>query len=170
MSLPSVSGGFLKSESDTLYVEIPSFVENTSSELETLIKGLDKKPKKVILDLRGNGGGLVEQAIKVASYFVPEGAVLYELGRDANSLETFNVSGANFLDVPLAVLVDGNTASSSEILAGAIQDRQSGKLIGETTYGKAVMQSVIPTPAGGGIRLTTKCYLTPNKRDINKTG
>ena len=170
ISLPSVSGGFLKSEPDTLYIEISSFVENTSSELETLINGLDKTPPKVVLDLRGNGGGLVVQAIRVASYFVPEGVVMFESGRDANLLETFNVSGANFLDVPTAVLVDGNTASSSEILAGAIQDRQSGTLIGETTYGKAVVQSVIPTPAGGGIRLTTKRYLTPNKRDINKTG
>lgn len=172
INLPSVSGGFLKSKPDTFYIEISSFVKNTSSELETLIKGLNEKPKKVILDLRGNGGGLVEQAIKVASYFIPEGIVLYESGRDSNTLNAFNVSGDNYIDIPVAVLIDGNTASSSEILAGAIQDRKTDKLIliGETTYGKAVMQSVIPTPAGGGIRLTTKRYLTPNKRDINKTG
>ena len=170
ISLPSVYGGFLKSEPDTLYIEISSFVENTSNEVETLINGLDKKPKKVILDLRGNSGGLVGQAIKIASYFVPEGVVMFEFGRDTDQLETFSVCGTNFLDVPTAVLIDSNTASSSEILAGAIQDRQSGTLIGETTYGKAVVQTVIPTPVGGGIRLTTKRYLTPNKRDINKTG
>lgn len=170
LNTPSVYGGFLKSEPDTLYIQISSFVSNTTTELETLLNGLDKTPKNIILDLRSNGGGLVDQAIKVASYFVPEGVVMYESGRDESLLEPYRVSGANFLDVPITVLVDENTASSSEILAGAIQDRGTGILIGETTYGKAVVQSVIPTPAGGGIRLTTKRYLTPDQRDINGTG
>ena len=170
VTAPSVSVKFLEQGQDVLYIEITSFSSNTGKELGDLLEGLDREPKSVILDLRDNGGGLVAQAIETARYFIPGGTVFYETGRDQTTLEEYKVSGERFLNVPIVVLVNSNSASASEILAGAIQDQESGTLVGETTYGKAVVQTLFPMPTGGALKLTTKRYLTPDKRDLSKKG
>ncbi|MDD2371805.1 MAG: S41 family peptidase [Firmicutes bacterium] len=166
--IPTVTYKFL--DNDILYVQISSFNESTTSEFQNMLSSLEKNPKKVILDLRDNGGGLVDQSIQIARYFIPGGVVMYETSRDRNTLQTFSVDDQLFLDLPLVVLVNENSASASEILAGAIQDHKSGTLIGDITFGKAVVQTVFPLPTGGALKLTTQRYLTPDKRDINKVG
>lgn len=166
--VPSVTSKLLKD--DILYIEIASFGDTTAQEFKELINNLDKKPKKIILDLRDNGGGLVNQALEIARYLTPGGVILYESGRDENNLIPYTVDGTAFLDVPIAVLVNENTASASEILSGAIQDYKSGTIIGNNTFGKAVVQTVYQLPTGGALKLTTQRYLTPKKRDLSKKG
>lgn len=170
VTAPSVSVKYLEQGADVLYIEITSFSSNTGQELGEQLASLDREPKSVILDLRDNGGGLVAQAIETARYFIPGGTVFFETGRDQTKLEEYKVSSERFLNVPIVVLVNSNSASASEILAGAIQDHGSGTLVGETTYGKAVVQTVFPMPTGGALKLTTKRYLTPDKRDLSKKG
>ncbi len=168
IKVPSVTAEFI--EEDILYVEISSFNDSTAQEFRNLLVDLNKEPKKIILDLRNNGGGLVNQAIEIAKYLTPGGVVLYETNRDRDKLIPYSVNDQLFLNLPLVVLVNENSASASEILAGAIQDYKTGTLIGDSTFGKAVVQTVFPLPTGGALKLTTQRYLTPKKRDINKVG
>lgn len=166
---PSVSGKLL-SDRITYYIEISSFGDTTANELKNLLQSLGDKPNRIVLDLRNNGGGLVDQTIEVAKYFLNGGVVLYESGRDKTKLQTFEIGNDGYLGVPVVVLVNGNTASSAEILAGALQDHKAAVLVGEQTFGKAVVQTVFPMPSGGALKLTTQRYLTPLKRDINRVG
>jgi len=168
VKVPTVSAQFVTS--DTLYIEVTSFSESTAQEFRTMLSSLEKEPKKIILDLRNNGGGLVYQAIELARYFTPGGVVLYETNRDRDKLIPLSADNPIFFNIPIVVLVNENSASASEILAGAIQDYKTGTLIGNTTFGKAVVQTVFPLPTGGALKLTTQRYLTPKKRDINKVG
>lgn len=168
IQVPSVTGKFLND--DTLYIELSTFNDNTSTEFRNLLSGLEREPKNIILDLRDNGGGLLAQAVELSRYFTPGGVVLYETGRNQKNLTPFIVDSTLFLNKPLVVLVNENSASASEVLAGAIQDYKSGVLIGDNTFGKAVVQSIYPLPTGGALKLTTQRYLTPNKRDLSKEG
>lgn len=168
IQVPSVTSKFLNDE--TLYIEITSFNDNTTKEFRNMLSSLGKEPQNIILDLRDNGGGLLDQAIELARYFTPGGVVLYETGRNQKELQPFIVDSSLFLNKPLVVLVNENSASASEVLAGAIQDYKSGTLIGDNTFGKAVVQSIYSLPTGGALKLTTQRYLTPNKRDLSKEG
>lgn len=169
LKVPSVSGSLINNN-NTLYIEITSFTDTTAKELAQLLAAYPNLPDSIILDLRDNGGGLVEASREVAKYFIPGGVVLYEVGRDEKDVQTLSVDDSKFLNKKLVVLVNGNTASASEILTGAIQDHQSGTVIGEQTYGKGVVQSMFSLPNGGVLKLTTRRYLTPNRRDINDEG
>lgn len=168
IKVPSVTSKFIDEE--TLYIEISTFNENTSNEFRSMLSGLEKEPGNIILDLRDNGGGLLVQAIELARYFTPGGVVLYETGRNQKNLAPFIVDGTLSLNKPLVVLVNENSASASEVLAGAIQDYKAGTLIGDNTFGKALVQNIYPLPTGGALKLTTQRYLTPNKRDLSKEG
>lgn len=168
IKVPSVTSMFLNDE--TLYIEISTFNDNTANEFRSMLSDLEKEPKNIILDLRDNGGGLLLQAVELARYFTPGGVVLYESGRNQKNLAPFIVDGTLFLNKPLVVLVNENSASASEVLAGAIQDYKAGTLIGDNTFGKAVVQNIYPLPTGGALKLTTQRYLTPNKRDLSKEG
>ena len=168
IQVPSVTGKFL--HNDTLYIEISTFNDNTSNEFRAFLGDIEKEPQNIILDLRDNGGGLLAQAVELSRYFTPGGVVLFESGRNQKNLIPFTVDGNLFLNKPLVVLVNENSASASEVLAGAIQDYKSGILIGDNTFGKAVVQSIYPLPTGGALKLTTQRYLTPNKRDLSKEG
>lgn len=121
----------------------------------------------LIIDLRNNGGGQTTGAYGVASLFLPEGPIVFEETRD--SISTQEATGGN-LELPLAVLVNGNTASASEILAGAIQDTKRGVLVGEQTFGKGTVQRFYQTLQGDYIKLTIARYLTPNKRSLHGIG
>lgn len=168
IKVPSVTSKYLNEE--TLYIEIASFNDNTTKEFRNMLSGLEKEPRNIILDLRDNGGGLLGQAIEIARYFTPGGVVLYETGRNQKDLIPFEVDNSLFLNKPLVVLVNENSASASEVLAGAIQDYKTGTLIGDNTFGKAVVQSIYPLPTGGALKLTTQRYLTPKERDLSKEG
>jgi carboxyl-terminal processing protease len=123
----------------------------------------------IILDLRSNGGGLLDQAVDVASVFIPEGEIVSTEGLHSPK-QVYTASGEAYPDIPLYVLTDPFTASASEIVAGALQDYERATLVGETTFGKGLVQSIEPLSNGGALKATTAVYLTPEGRDINKKG
>jgi carboxyl-terminal processing protease len=123
----------------------------------------------IILDLRSNGGGLLTEAVDVASIFIPSGVIVTTEGLHYPK-EVYDATGGAFTQVPLYVLTDKYTASASEIVSGALQDDKRATLVGETTFGKGLVQSIEPLSNGGAVKVTTAVYLTPKGRDINKTG
>lgn len=123
----------------------------------------------IILDLRSNGGGLLNEAVNVASIFIPDGVIVTTEGLHSPR-EVYDASGGAFTQVPLYVLTDQYTASASEIVSGALQDDKRATLVGETTFGKGLVQSIEPLSNGGAIKVTTAVYYTPKGRDINETG
>jgi carboxyl-terminal processing protease len=168
--VPSVVGKMV--DNNIAYIQISTFGENTKQELEKSIKELlANNPKGLIIDLRGNGGGLVDTAVDVASQFIKEDVVMYEqFGDGTLKTEHANKSGLA-RDIPLVVLVDGGTASASEIVAGAIQDYGRAKIVGVQSYGKGSEQNWITlVDDQGAIRVTVAAWLTPLKRQINEVG
>ncbi len=127
------------------------------------------KVAAIILDLRNNGGGLVDEGVGVASVFIPSGVIVTTRGLHSPE-HVYDATGGAFAQIPLYLLVNQNTASASEIVAGALQDYKRATLIGVTTFGKGVVQSIEPLSNGGAVKVTTAEYFTPNGRNINKTG
>lgn len=159
---------------DIGYIRVSTFNERTTVLLEEALDGLSRgpKPKGIVLDLRNNGGGLLDEAVKVAGYFLSGGEVVSTQGRRPVDVERRNASkGESFKGVALVVLINGGSASASEIVAGALQDRERALVIGTTSFGKGSVQSVIPLGADrGAIRLTTARYYTPAGRSIQALG
>jgi len=159
---------------DIGYIRIASFNERTNLLLEEAIDGLSKgpKPKGIVLDLRNNGGGLLDEAVKVTDHFLSGGEVVSTQGRRPVDVERRNANkGEVFKGVPMVVLINGGSASASEIVAGALQDRDRALVVGTTSFGKGSVQSVIPLGADrGAIRLTTARYYTPAGRSIQALG
>jgi len=151
-------------------VRISSFTSTTTSELdEALVKLKALGMERLILDLRSNPGGLLDQAVGVASRFIPEGKmVVYTRGRIAGSDQDYTAKGDARTPAALVVLVDRNSASASEIVSGCIQDHDRGLVVGETTFGKGLVQRVIPLRDGGALALTTAKYYTPSGRLIQR--
>ncbi len=159
------------------YLRISQFNELTAPSLETSINAikteLGREIPGIIVDLRGNPGGLLDQSIRVSSAFLDGGEVVSTRGRRAEDTETYNAKKGQLVDgIPVIVLIDGASASASEIVAGAIQDRERGLVLGLTSFGKGSVQSVIPLRNGrdGALRLTTARYYTPAGRSIQGTG
>jgi carboxyl-terminal processing protease len=159
---------------DIGYIRVSTFNERTTLLLEEALDGLSRgpKPKGIVLDLRNNGGGLLDEAVKVADHFLSGGEVVSTQGRRPVDVERRNASkGESFKGVPMVVLINGGSASASEIVAGALQDRERALVIGTTSFGKGSVQSVIPLGADrGAIRLTTARYYTPAGRSIQALG
>ena len=152
------------------YIQITSFIGSTTPNefLEALEK--TKSTKGLILDLRGNTGGLLPNAVFIANLFIPKGNIVSIVGRNGNKYD-INAQDTEFsIHKPTIVLVDGNSASASEILSGALKDYNKAKLLGTKTYGKGMVQKIIPMPNETGINLTVAKYLTPKGTDINKKG
>ncbi len=151
-------------------VRISTFTSTTTGELDDALqklKGLGME--RLILDLRSNPGGLLDQAVGVASRFIPEGKlVVYTRGRIPGSDQDYTAKGDARTDASLVVLVDRNSASASEIVSGCIQDHDRGLVVGETTFGKGLVQRVIPLRDGGALALTTAKYYTPSGRLIQR--
>jgi len=159
------------------YIRIAQFNEKADEGLEKAIKALTKeidgKVPGIILDLRGNPGGLLDQSVSVSSAFLDGGEVVSTRGRSANDTERYNGRPGELANgIPLIILIDGASASASEIVAGAVQDRGRGLVLGMTSFGKGSVQSVIPLRGGrdGALRLTTQRYYTPSGRSIQGTG
>jgi carboxyl-terminal processing protease len=155
------------------YVRISTFGDRTTEELrQALQKLLAQNPKGLILDLRGNPGGNLYTALDVASQFIKDGPVMIEEWGDGRR-KTFNADGRGLATgIPLTVLVDQGSASASEIVAGAIQDRGRGRLVGEKTFGKGTVQDWHALDGGrnGGVRITIARWLTPNGRWVHEAG
>lgn len=151
------------------YILLEDFNSQATSEIEKALKDFDgKEIKKVILDLRDNPGGLLSEAIDVSRLFVSEGPIVHI--KEKNKALTTYISTLKKQKYSLIVLVNENSASASEIFAGAIKDRRAGILIGKKTFGKGIVQSLIPLGQGRMIKLTTAEYLTPNKISIHGEG
>jgi carboxyl-terminal processing protease len=153
------------------YIFLRDFTHTSSHELEAAIVKLEKLGmKKMLLDLRGNPGGVLEQAVDVVDVFLQKGAkVVYTRGRTASSGQDYFAPGeGEHFDRPLIVLVNRGSASASEIVAGAIQDHDRGLVVGQRTWGKGLVQSVYSLPYGAGLALTTARYYTPSGRWIQR--
>lgn len=156
----------------TGYIVIHSFNVGTGNELnKQLNQLLSQQPTRIILDLRNNGGGILEETLEIAKRFLKSDSVLfYTQGRDKKSVER-RIGSANPIQLPLIVLVNRYSASASEVLSGAIQDNKTGYILGEKTYGKASIQRIFPNPlTGEAIKITVQKYLTPSRKDITNKG
>lgn len=156
------------------YVRIVSFQSDTSNELRKALEQLDSKGEALqglILDLRNDPGGLLDQAVEVADEFLDEGLIVYTGGRLEGQNMRFEAHKNNKpRTFPIVVLVNGGSASASEIVAGALQDHKRAVIVGEQTFGKGSVQTVIPLRDGAAIRLTTALYYTPSGRTIQAKG
>ena len=153
------------------YLEFSSFDDGTAEEFKNKYEELQKQGiTSLIIDLRNNGGGIVKEALEIADYILnKDDVILYEV--DKNDKETVEKSTNDpIINMPIVVLINGNTASSSEILAGALKDHGKATIIGEKTYGKGVIQQLLTLPDGSGLKITSEEYLTPNKTKINGIG
>jgi carboxyl-terminal processing protease len=156
---------------DIAYLKVSQFIGETKSSAQraaSLI--LTKKPKGIVLDLRNNPGGYLDAAVDLASLFIKEGVIVYEQEKSGDRQEMQATGGAKLFDLPLVVLINGGSASGSEIVAGAIQDYKKGLLIGEKTFGKGTVQSFEELKGGSTLRITVAKWLTPNGRAINEQG
>lgn len=152
------------------YIQIVRFTNRTPSELETAINDLKLAINNgVILDLRNNSGGLLEESIKVASQFVPSGVVIYEKSRQGERILEA-IGGGLVLNSPIVVLVNNRTASASELVAGAIRDRGRGILIGQQTFGKGSVQQIFSLSDGSSVHITSAEWFTPNRTPIDAVG
>lgn len=153
------------------YVKLTQFQERSSDDLVNALKELSEKGiKALVLDLRNNPGGLLKGAVDVTSQFLPAGKlVVYIKGKEGDKHE-FNTDNGNYFDYPMVVLVNGGSASASEIVAGALQDWGKAVVLGTQTFGKGSVQTVIPLSDGSALRLTTARYYTPKGRSIQTTG
>jgi carboxyl-terminal processing protease len=171
ITIPSVESQLLRG--NVGYVKINSFGDKTDGELSKQLRDLmAQRPVGLILDLRGNPGGYLTTAVDVVSQFIPDGVVMLERFGDGRE-KTYTAEGNGIAtDIPLVVLVDKGSASASEIVAGAIQDRQRGTIVGEQSYGKGSVQQPhnLSGPNGGEVRVTIARWLTPNGNWIHKTG
>lgn len=152
-------------------ISLSSFSQGSAAALRSAVKQAVEvdEADAIVLDLRGNGGGLLDQAVDVASIFIPKGDIVSTEGLHSPK-QVYAANGGAYADIPLYVLTDAYTASASEIVAGALQDYERATLVGETTFGKGLVQSIAPLSNGGALKATTAVYLTPLGRDINKVG
>jgi carboxyl-terminal processing protease len=168
---PSVEWRVLEQDPDTGYIRIRLFTERTGRELERALEELrDEGVTRLVLDLRDNGGGLLDAAVDVTSQFLREGVVLYEDRRDQPEKFYSVKKGGLALDLPLVVLVNGGTASASEIVAGALRDYERGSLVGERTFGKGSVQLVYDLSDQSSLHVTVARWLTPDRHRIDGEG
>lgn len=152
------------------YIALYEFTEVTEPQYEKAFEDLKEQGmERLIVDLRGNPGGLLSSVCGVLENILPEGLIVYTEDKNGKRNE-YTCSGENPLDMPLAVLVNGNSASASEIFAGAIQDYEIGKLVGTTTFGKGIVQKPVRLSDGSAVKLTISKYYTPKGRNIHGTG
>ncbi len=168
VELPSVFGEML--DKKTGYIQITQFTGVTPQQYKDMFAELkDKGMECLVIDLRDNPGGLLTSVCDILREILPEGLIVYTEDKYGNREEE-NCDGKHQLDMPLAVLVNENSASASEIFAGAVQDHEVGTIVGTTTYGKGVVQELRQLSDGSAVKLTVSNYYTPNGNSINKVG
>jgi carboxyl-terminal processing protease len=170
INIPSVPSAFMLSP-DVGYIQLRDFSETTDRELGVALKDLTGKGmKRLLLDIRENPGGPLDQAIKVSNRFLPKGdMIVYTRGRIPNSDQDYRaVENSEFTNLPIVMLANRKSASASEIVTGALQDHDRVVVVGETTWGKALVQSIYRLSEGAGLALTTAHYFTPSGRLIQR--
>jgi carboxyl-terminal processing protease len=170
INIPTIPAEFMI-DAQTGYVRLQDFAENTDRDLGRALAELGEKGmKRLVLDIRNNPGGPLDQAIRVANRFLKKGdLIVYTRGRVPNSDQDFRATEeSDYTDLPMVVLTNRNSASASEIVSGAIKDYHAGVIMGTQTYGKGLVQTVVPLRGGSAIAITTARYLTPNGNDINR--
>jgi len=151
------------------YIEITEFQSKTDEQFEEMVEGLiNQGAKGLIVDVRANPGGLLDSVVNLLDYVLPEGLLVYVEDKYGNRDEYTSDSAC--IDIPMVVLVDENSASASEIFAGALKDYEYATLVGTTTYGKGIVQSVIPLSDGDAMKITTAKYFTPDGNYIHEVG
>jgi carboxyl-terminal processing protease len=168
--IPSIPAFFMV-DGGTGYVRLQDFAENTDRDLSRALQALGEQGmKRLLLDLRGNPGGPLDQAIRVSNRFLPRGdLIVYTRGRVPNSDADYRAQDeSDYTHLPIVVLVNRSSASASEIVSGALQDHDRAYIVGETTFGKALVQSVYKVTEGAGLALTTARYYTPSGRLIQR--
>jgi len=151
------------------YIKLSTFLSsNAASEVQAALKDMGNK-NAYILDLRSNPGGLLSNAIRIANFFLEEGAIVSTVDRDGYKEVRYSKPSV-LTDKPLVLLINGGSASASEILSGALKDNKRAVLVGERSFGKGLVQEINQLPGGSGVNITTQRYLTPNDIDINKKG
>jgi carboxyl-terminal processing protease len=165
-----------KMEGDVGYLRISGFNEKTTDEAEAAfaeLKAKNPKMKGLVIDLRNNPGGLLDQAVGVSDLFLDGGEIVSQRGRDPRDVERYNARQGDMTGgLPIVVMINSGSASAAEIVAGALQDRKRAELVGLTSFGKGSVQTVIPLRGGldGALKLTTARYYTPSGRSIQQTG
>ena len=161
---------YSEKENGIWYIKITEFDAITTSQFEEAINAARSADMKgLIIDLRGNPGGNLDVVVDICREILPKGLIVYTEDKYGNRNE-YSCDGKHEIDVPMVVLIDGGSASASEIMAGAIKDYGVGTLIGTTTYGKGIVQSILPLGDGSAIKITTSKYYTPNGNNIHKIG
>ena len=152
------------------YIAISGFETITLSQFENALEDLNAKGmKKMIIDLRNNPGGNLSTVCDMLDLILPEGTIVYTEDKQ-NIKEVITSDAERYMDIPIAVLINGNSASASEIFAGAIQDYEMGKIVGTTSYGKGIVQNIYGLPDGTSLKVTISEYFTPNGRSIHGKG
>lgn len=169
INIPSVRGEII--EDSIAYVRLSRFANNTTDNLSDVLDDLlEQEPKGLILDLRSNPGGTLTSAVSVADQFLPEGPILVERFGNGNE-KVFEAEDRGLAqDLPMVVLIDGGSASASEVVAGAIRDRDRGTLVGATSFGKGTVQTWKQLSNGGGVRITIARWITPDGDWVHEQG
>jgi carboxyl-terminal processing protease len=152
-------------------LRLGAFSRGTAAATAVAVRRLTRQgASAIVLDLRSNPGGLLDQAVGVASLFLRPGASVVSLAGAHRPLRIIYAHGGGASSIPLAVLVDSGSASASEVVAGALKDHGRATIIGEATYGKSLVQEIVQLPSGAALKLTVARYLTPAGVDISRTG
>lgn len=158
-------------EDDIGYILVEQFYDNTCAEFIEAYEELEALgAKAMVVDLRDNPGGLLTAVVDMCDYLMKEGPIVTTKDRDGNILQQYSSTDDEYTEIPMAVLINGNSASASEIFAGALQDTGVAEIVGTTSYGKGIVQSVIPLSDGTAIKITVAKYFTPNGNDIHEIG
>jgi carboxyl-terminal processing protease len=169
--LPSITFNLLEEDPSVGYIKLSRFSGESNAEMQEALEELKELgAEKLILDLRQNGGGLLDAAVNVSDQYLKEGPVVYQISKDEKEkiFEASNETPAD--DIPLVVLIDQGTASAAEILAGALQDRDRATLIGTNTFGKGSVQVAYDLSDGSSVHVTSARWLTPNRHQIDQQG
>ncbi len=158
-------------EGDVGYIQVQQFYDNTDEEFIASVKDMESKNVKgIIVDMRDNPGGLLTSVVNMCDFIMDEGPILTTKDKHGRILQQYDSTDEESLDIPMVVLINGNSASASEIFAGAMKDTGKAELVGTTTFGKGIVQSVLPLSDGTAIKLTVAKYFTPAGNDIHKAG
>ena len=167
----NVSVDYRMLDNNVGYISVTQFYENTPKEYKEAVEDLKKQGAKgLIVDLRDNPGGLLNAVVDMCAYTLDGGNIVTTKDRDGKITSSYDDNDDHSIDVPMVVLVNGNSASASEIFAGAMKDTGTAKLVGTTTFGKGIVQSILPLSDGTAIKITVSKYFTPGGNDIHKIG
>ena len=173
IEIQSVSSNIISEEKNIGYIRLKSFNENSDSQFLKSVKKFEKnsKIKGYVIDLRNNPGGLLTQAINITDFFLDDGEIVSTKGRKISETRKFFArKGDEIKGKPIVVLINNGSASASEIFAGALKDHKRAIILGENSYGKGSVQSIIPLRNGGGMRLTNSKYFLPSGNSISEVG